>query len=255
MSVIPYKCIIIDDEPAAIQRLLNLTADFPETFEVIASVDNGKDAIDLINERQPDLIFLDIQMPEITGFELLKHLHKIPLIVFCTAYDQYALQAFETNSIDYLLKPVKKERFEQTIQKLKNIKNDYDTSKILTLLDQVTKLNSKKELTSITVRSNNRILFYKLEDIAYFKASDKYVGLFLKNGEEKLSDKTITQLEEELPDYFIRVHRSIIINTRFVNEIQVYFNCKYSILMNDDNHTRIISSRSFQNRIKEWMDS
>lgn len=253
MSTITYKCIIIDDEPAAIQRLLDLIAVFPETFHVIATAVNGKDAIELINKHQPDLIFLDIQMPEITGFELLKHLNKIPLVVFCTAYDQYALQAFETNSIDYLLKPVKKERFEQTTLKLRNIKKDHDSGKLLTLLDQLTKSSLKKELTSITVRNNNRILFYKLEDIVCFKASDKYVGLFLKNGDEKLTDKSLAQLEEDLPDYFMRVHRSVIINIRFVREVQVYFNSRYSIIMNDDYQTRIISGRSYQDKIKDWI--
>jgi two-component system LytT family response regulator len=255
MSALPLKCILIDDEPAAIQRLLDLVAGFPETFNIIATAANGKEAITLINKHQPDLIFLDIQMPEITGFELLKHLNKIPLVIFCTAYEQYALQAFETNSIDYLLKPVKKERFEQTVIKLRNIKKDHDTSKILGLLDQVAKMSSKKELTSITVRSNNRILFYKLEDIVCFKASDKYVGLILRNGEEKLTDKSLAQLEDDLPGYFMRVHRSVIINTNFVKEVQVYFNSRYSIILNDDYQTRIISGRSYQNKIKDWISS
>lgn len=249
----PYTCIIIDDEPAAIQRLQELIATFPKTFDVLATTTNAIEAVDMIQIKNPDVIFLDIQMPGLTGFELLKKLDKIPLVIFCTAFDQYALQAFETNSIDYLLKPVKKERFRQTVEKLKELKRKNDTQKIHDLLEKVAQISSKPDMSSITVRDKHRILFYKLDDIAYFQANEKYVELVLRNGERKLTDKTLISLEEGLPANFMRVHRSYIINTDYVKEVQEYFNSRYCIQLNDNNKTKIISGRSFLEKIKDWI--
>lgn len=249
-----YRTIIIDDEPAAIQRLQDLCQLFPGTFSVVAIANNGFEALELIRQHQPELIFLDIQMPEMSGFELLQQLEKIPLVIFCTAYEEYALKAFETNSIDYLLKPVKKERLQLSIEKLKNLSIEPDQTKVLALLNELHLQNQKKELSSITVRQNNRILFYKLADITYFQASEKYVCLILKNGEAKVTDKTLVQLEAELPATFLRIHRSIIINTDFIKEVQVYFNSRYAFVLNDQQQTKLISGRSYQQAIKEWMD-
>lgn len=249
-----YKCILIDDEPAAIQRLQNLLKDYAEAIEVAGVANSGEEAVLLIKDLNPDLIFLDIQMPEMSGFEMLQKLDKIPLVVFCTAYDQYALQAFETNSIDYLLKPVKQERLAQTIEKLKILKGDQQAQKMLSLFKELSQENKKKERTSITVKSNNRILFYKLEEIACFKADDKYVTLYHKNGDEKLTEKSLVQLEAELPDYFMRIHRSVIINKNLVQEVQPYFNSRYTVVLND-NKIKVISGRSYLKQIKEWLDT
>ena len=114
----PYTTLIIDDEPPARARLHKLLESFPETFRVVDEAKNGTEAVEKINQLQPDVIFLDIEMPGLNGFELLERLEKIPIVIFCTAFDQYSLKAFETNSIDYLLKPVRLERLQQTVEKL-----------------------------------------------------------------------------------------------------------------------------------------
>jgi two-component system, LytTR family, response regulator len=253
MKSISYKTIIIDDEQPAIQRLLELFEHFPDTFTVIGQSMNGRKAIDLINTLKPDLIFLDIQMPGMNGFEMLQHLDKVPMIVFCTAYDQYSLEAFETNSVDYLLKPVKLERLEQTIAKLKLFRQDFNPEKIIALLKNISDNSFHKPMTSITIRTGNKLVFEKLEDITYFNASDKYVSLFNQNNQEKVTDLSLSQLEDKLPEYFLRVHRSLILNTRFVKEIQPYFNSRYSILLNDKNQTNLISGRNYQDKIKKWI--
>ena len=216
MNAIPYKTILIDDEPPAVQRLRELTANFPETFSIIGTATNGNEAIRLIRELNPDLIFLDIQMPGLTGFEMLQQLEKIPIVIFCTAYEQYSLQAFETNSVDYLLKPVKLERLAQTVTKLNFFKNDFDPNKFMGLLKDLSTQNNRKSMTSITVRNSNKMIFVKLDDIAYFKSDDKYVSLFTKQGKDIITEQTLVELEEKLPDHFMRVHRSIIINTQYV---------------------------------------
>jgi two-component system, LytTR family, response regulator len=253
MDSISYKTIIIDDEQPAIQRLIDLFKHFPDTIQVIGQAKNGKSAIDLITNLNPDLIFLDVQMPGMNGFEMLQHLDKIPIIVFCTAYDQYSFKAFETNSIDYLLKPVKLDRLEQTIAKLNFFKQDFDTKRIMALLKNISNNSSHKLMSSITIRNGNKLVFVKLEDITYFKASDKYVSLYNKKGEEKVSELSLVQLEQKLPEYFLRIHRSLILNTQFVKEVQTYFNSRYSILLNDTNNTKLISGRSYQNQIKKWI--
>lgn len=253
MNQFQYKTIIIDDEPPALERLKQLLWQFPEVFKIVGQAENGRAAIKLIEELQPDLIFLDIQMPGMTGFEMLSKLEEIPRVIFCTAYDQYSLQAFETNSVDYLLKPVKLERLEQTIAKLELFGRNTQREKIMDLLEKISSQNQKKEMSSIAVKSKGSIVFIKLTEVAYFKAGDKYVSLFLKNGEEKITEQTVIQLKNELPDFFFQVHRSTIINTNFVEQVQLHFNSRFSIQLNDFYKTKIISGRSYQQEIKEWM--
>ena len=250
----PFKTIIIDDEQPAIQRLLELTANFPLAFEIIGQATNGKEAISMIHEKTPDLIFLDIQMPGMNGFELLQHLEKIPIVIFCTAFDHYSLQAFETNSIDYLMKPVKLERLEQTVNKLGFFRNDLHPEKIRELIKELSFHTARKAMTSIAVRNGSKMIFVKLEEVAYFKSGDKYVSLYTKQGKEIITEQTLLQLEEKLPEYFLRVHRSFILNTQYVKEVQTYFNCRYSIVLNDFLQTKIITGRNYQQQIKKWMD-
>lgn len=249
----PFKTVLIDDEPPAIQRLLELTAQFPSVFEIVGCASGANEAIRLINEMKPDLIFLDIQMPVMTGFEILKKLDRIPLIIFCTAYDHYSLKAFETNSIDYLMKPVKQERLSQTVEKLGLLKNEFSSDKVLQILENISLLTPRKPMTSITIRNGDKMVFVKLDDVAYFKAGDKYVSLFTNNGKEMVTDQTLAQLEEKLPDNFVRVHRSVVLNKNYVHEVQAYFNCRYIITLNDREQTRITTGRSFQGQIKRWL--
>lgn len=253
MKPVLYKTIIIDDEPPAIQRLKDLIADFPDTFEISGTASNGKEAIKIIIKVKPDLLFLDIQMPGMNGFEMLKELDDIPMIIFCTAYDHYSLKAFETNCVEYLLKPVRKERLVQTVAKLNLFKVSSQSNKIMSFLKEISDHSSQKLLTSITVRKGDKILFIKLNQVSYFKADDKYVSLFTVHGKEHIIDKTINELEIILPKYFLRVHRSSIINTQLVKEFQVYFNSRFTISLEDSKQSKITSGRSYQSQIKEWM--
>ncbi|WOD45123.1 LytR/AlgR family response regulator transcription factor [Hwangdonia lutea] len=133
-----YKTIIIDDEPPARERLLKLLKNFPDTFQVIALAEDAIDAQEKIEVLKPDLIFLDIEMPEVSGFDLLKRLKTIPIVIFCTAYDQYSLKAFDTNSIEYLLKPVSLERLQQSVNKLNLFGNNTTSQNVLALLEELT---------------------------------------------------------------------------------------------------------------------
>ncbi|GAA3642442.1 LytR/AlgR family response regulator transcription factor [Flavivirga jejuensis] len=248
-----YKTLIIDDEPPARERLLKMLAHFPETFQVLDVAKNGTEAKQKIEILRPDLIFLDIEMPGLTGFELLEQLETIPVVVFCTAYDQYSLKAFETNSIDYLVKPVRLERLKKTIDKLNLFDRGFRSQNILEVLKEVTKQREAKKMTSITVKKGDKLIFIKLDDVSHFEASEKYITVYAVN-ENYLSDRSLLQLEQKLPDSFLRVHRGVIINTNYVKEVQKYFNSRFIISLNNKTKTNITTGRSYNGAIKNWMD-
>jgi two-component system LytT family response regulator len=192
-------------------------------------------------------------MPGLTGFELLEALESIPFVIFCTAYDQYSLKAFETNSIDYLVKPVRSERLEKTIEKLNLLDNHFTSQNFSNLLKEIRIQKEVKKMTSITVKKDDKIIFIKLEDVSHFEADEKYVTVITKNTTH-LSDQSLTQLEQKLPDNFLRVHRAVIINTNYVKDIQKYFNSRFIIALDNQKKSKITSGRSYNKTIKDWMD-
>ncbi|MCK0158948.1 LytTR family transcriptional regulator DNA-binding domain-containing protein [Cellulophaga sp. F20128] len=248
----PYRTIIIDDELLARERLLKLTANFPQCFNVIASAKNGTDAKEKINSLKPELIFLDIEMPGLTGFELLEQLDSMPMVIFCTAFDQYALQAFETHSIDYLVKPVRLERLEKTVNKLIKLNGNHNSQKLLEAIKEMSAEKEAKKMTSITVRKGEKLFFIKLEDVLYFEADAKYSCIYT-NTEKYLTELSLTQLETKLPDFFLRVQRGIIINMDYVENVQKYFNSRYVITLKNKQKTSITTGRSYKDAIKSWM--
>ena len=248
----PFTTIIIDDEPPARERLIRLLANFKDTFQIIRTANDGVDGIKKITTLQPDLIFLDIEMPEVNGFQMLKQLESIPIVIFCTAYDQYSLQAFETNSIDYLLKPVSIERLQQTVNKLKLFSKTDISQNITKLLRELSDLKEIKKMTSLTVKKGEKLIFIKLEDVSHFKAEERHVLVFAKDKKYVIED-SLSQLEKKLPNNFIRVHRGIVINKNFVNDIQKYFNSRYIITLTNNQKSSITSGRSYNETIKNWI--
>jgi len=247
-----YRTIIIDDEPPARERLLMLLKSFPDTFKVIAIAEDAVAAQEKIEVLNPDLIFLDIEMPEVSGFELLKRLKTIPIVIFCTAYDQYSLKAFETNSIDYLLKPVSLERLQQSVNKLKLFSEHTTSQNVLALLKELSFNKEVKQMTSITVKNGDKLIIIKLEDISYFKADERYVALYT-TGEKYLIEQPLSQLELKLPDSFLRVHKAVIVNTEFVKNVQKYYNSRFIITLKDKKLTPITTGRSYNEAVKSWM--
>lgn len=250
-----FRTVIIEDEEPARLRLTKLLQNYPDKIEIIGFAKNGENGLEKINELNPDLIFLDIQMPGMNGFEMLSKLKRIPLVIFCTAYDEYALQAFETDSIDYLLKPVKEERLEKTISKLDKFAPHFNKAEILDFLEAIEKKETKPKVTSLSIKTGKKIIFLKLSEILYFKAKDKYVSIFLKNGQEHLSEQSLQQLSAELPENFRRIHRAILLNSDYIKEVHSYFNSRFAFLLEDKNRTKLISGRSYQKEIKDWINA
>ncbi len=216
-----YRAVLVDDEELAIRRLLRLLKDEP-AVEVVGTAENGRRAVSLVDELKPDLLFLDIQMPGLSGFDVIRKVRHQPIVIFTTAYDEYALQAFETSAVDYLLKPVEKDRLHKAIEKLEMLR-PAGAGELGQRLDLVLRAIESRQhescLTHVPAKLGERILIFAIADVACFCASDKYT--FLVTGEkEYIIDRTLAELQERLePKRFVRIHRSVIVNVDHVKEV------------------------------------
>ncbi|MEL6809981.1 MAG: response regulator [Bacteroidota bacterium] len=237
------KVIIVDDEDAGRKLIKEYLMDFPE-WVVISEANNGVDAVREINKFRPDLLFLDIQMPGLTGFEVLHHLEQLPQIIFSTAYDKYALQAFDVHAVDYLLKPYTKDRFRRSLEKL----NFEESQKGLMPLTADIMLQNKSFPERILVEFQKKFINVKVSDIIWIEAYGDYSKL---HGVEQVyvSNFGISQLEEKLdPSLFLRVHRSSIININKIEQMNKFVK-SYDIKMNNGDVVRV--SRGYMQAVKQ----
>jgi len=248
-----YTTIVIDDETVARQRLIRLLNAFEGQFQIVAEAQNGIEGAELIDKLKPDLIFLDIQMPGKTGFEMLETLEYIPQVVFCTAYEEFALKAFNTLALDYLVKPIEEERLQLTLEKLNRSTDKTPQIQVRELLDLVRQQTETKKLLSIPHKIGDRVLLIKTEHITYFAASEKYVEFFTADGKKYLTELSLKKLIERLPDNFKQVQRGCIVNINFVKEYRKYFRGKYILVLDDLNNTKLETGRSFAEDLKEFI--
>lgn len=238
------KIIIIDDEAAGRQLIREYLEDFPDLI-VIGEANNGVDAIRLIREFKPDLIFLDIQMPGLNGFDVLTRLDEMPLVIFSTAYDKYALKAFEVHALDYLLKPYTRDRFSIAVQKaLNSLQNNLNSVQSLTesLLTPESTYPEK-----ILVQIGAKLVTVDLAEVIWIDAEGDYSKL-ITSKQRYLSNYGLGALEKKLdPRRFIRVHRSAIINLTFVQEIQKQIS-SYDVILQNGDVVRV--SRGYMENIK-----
>ncbi len=211
------RALIIDDERLARKELTSLLQDYPE-IEIIGEAVNADEALEQINEHKPDLLFLDIQMPGKTGFELLEMLDSVPLVIFVTAYDEYALKAFEVNALDYLLKPIQYERLKEAISKVltfakNNQKDEHTTSQPkLGLSDQV------------FVKDGDKCWFVRLSEIRLFESDGNYIKVYFGTNRPMIH-KSLNALDEKLNDRdFFRASRKHVINLSWLETIEPWFN-------------------------------
>ena len=238
--------MIIDDEAPARSLLREYLESYDELV-VIGEANNGVDAIRVINTFQPDIVFLDIQMPGMTGFDVLRGLDEMPQIIFSTAYDQYALRAFEVNAVDYLLKPYTRERFDKAIDKVLMAGSEHlDQLKALTetlLTNEASRFPSK-----ILVSTKNKLIAISVGDIIRIEAEKDYSSL-VTHERSFLSNYGIGKVAEKLdPEIFIRVHRSSIINIDYIDEIFKYPSA-YDVKMKNGDVVKV--SRSYLNVIRK----
>lgn len=216
------KCLIIDDEQLARELLREYIEQIPE-ITIIGEATKGKDAVELIDERMPDLIFLDVQMPGMNGFDVLDDITHDPYVIFTTAYDQYAIKAFEKNAVDYLLKPLDEERFRLAIKRAME-RMKLEQNNVGELLRNMKTENKTSYDSHIFVQKSEKLLNLAVDEIMFLEASGDYTILSTK-ADQFVSSSGIGKLEEILnPETFIRVHRSTIININFLKEIEKHFN-------------------------------
>ena len=212
------RAIIIDDERLARAELKKLLQEFPEV-EVVDEAANAEEGINKIESQRPDLIFLDIQMPGKTGFDMLSDLEKTPQVIFTTAYDEFALKAFEVNALDYLLKPVEPKRLADAIQKL-----HFNENKDLRPLNENTNNSILSENDQVFVKDGERCWFVKLNEIRLFESVGNYAKVFF-GPNKPLILKSLNALEERLDEkFFFRANRKHIVNLRMIEKIEPYFN-------------------------------
>ena len=243
-----YSVLLVDDEPAARRTLQLLLQKHAPRIRLLAEAANGVDAVTMIHEQEPDLVFLDIQMPGLTGFEVLQQLRYKPNIIFTTAYEEYALKAFENFSVDYLLKPIRQERLDAAMEKLEQF-GRLSTDPVPMLQKVMEKMEGKKP-TAFPVKLGDRILLFRYETISHFEGADKYVELFTTDGRKYLTDYTLTELLQRLPPNFIRVQKSFIVNKEKIREVQKHFNSRFVIFMDNQQQSRILSGLTFYESIK-----
>ena len=209
------KAIIIDDEPLARSIIKEYLQFYPD-ISIEEECNNGFEGLKAIQQHQPDLIFLDIQMPKINGFEMLELVDDPPMVIFTTAFEEYAIKAFETHAADYLLKPFSRERFDKAIQKMLLQQNNQSQAVAATALQSPTASNR------IVVKDNGKIKIIPLQQLHYLEAADDYVKIHTSDG-HFLKKKTMQFFEDSLPQQeFIRIHRSYIVNAQLITKITPY---------------------------------
>ncbi len=242
------RTIIIDDEKLARNVIKSYLSKY-ENIQIVAECSDGFDALKKINEINPDIIFLDIQMPKLSGFEMLELINEPPIIIFTTAFDNYAIKAFEVNAIDYLLKPFSEERFDDAIKKALNYLDNKNESR--KKIDSLFKtLDSKKEfLERIVVKQNQKIIIIPVEEIKYLEAQDDYVMIYSEKG-NFLKEKTMKYFEENLKiNNFIRIHRSYIVNISYIKQIELFEKDSYKVIL--INGTKLPVSKTGYQKLKE----
>lgn len=246
-SLNKIKTLIVDDEPLARTLIRNFISTETD-FCVLSECSDGFDALKMIQEHKPDLVFLDIQMPKISGLELLELLENPPVIVFTTAYDQFALKAFELSAIDYLLKPFAKDRFLKALEKVRFFlqnKEQYQ-HKVSELVDNVNSQQNKLE--RIVVKDGHKINLIPCEQIVYIEAQDDYVMIYTPTSKH-LKQQTMKSLEQILDTDFVRVHRSYFVNIKYIQRLENYDKESHKLIM--QNNASIPVSRNGYVELKE----
>ena len=210
------KALIVDDERLARKELMKLLEEHP-SIEVIGEAMNAEEATQMVNDLNPDLLFLDIQMPGKTGFQLLEELDAVPFVVFTTAYDEFALKAFEVNALDYLLKPIQAERLSETVSKI--LEKEKSRSSAVRSADKKLGLNDQ-----VFVKDGDRCWFVSLNNVRMFESDGNYIKVYFDNNRPMIH-KSLNALDEKLDERaFFRASRKHIVNLSWVESIEQWFN-------------------------------
>jgi two-component system LytT family response regulator len=245
------RAYLVDDEALALKRLNKLLA-ATDSVEVVGSTTDQAKAISFLESHQVDVLFLDIQMPGMNGFELLARLETQPVVIFTTAYDKYALKAFEVNSVDYLLKPIEPQQLERALEKVRRLGETASAIQVRAQIQSLARslaveLPSSASPSSdrMSFRVGDRIQFVDLNRITHFWSEDKVTFAATEEGAKYIADQSITDLKEKLGSKgFVRIHRATLVNLAFVDELHRWFGGRMLIRLKDKNQTKLTVSRA-----------
>ena len=248
------RVVIVDDEPLARLRVRNLIAEHDDV-EIVAECANGEQAIRTIEQSPPDVLILDVQMPELDGFDVLQAIgvDRVPVVIFVTAYERFALRAFEAHALDYLLKPFDDERFDAALQRARDRINEREGGdldvRLRALLHGVS--GGSGYLQRIVVPSGNRSIFVRTDDIDWIEAERNYIRLHVR-GRSHLLRENLGRMETSLdPSKFCRIHRSTIVNIDRIQAVESLFRGEYRVVLQDG--TKVTSGRSYRNNLHQLM--
>jgi two-component system, LytTR family, response regulator len=246
------KVLVVDDEPLARERLTSLLSQEPD-IELVGPARDGEEAITAIHDDSPDLVFLDVQMPQMNGFEVIEAVggDKMPLVIFVTAYDQHALRAFQVRALDYLLKPFDRERFTDALQRARHQLDRDETGdlgrRLLALVKDLRRDQPKSD--RLVVKSGGRLFFLRTDEIDWVEAAGNYVRLHVGPASHLLRE-TMNAIEGRLdPEKFFRIHRSRIVNMERIQELQPWLNGEYAVLLRTG--TRLTLSRGYREKLQD----
>ncbi|HET8656661.1 MAG TPA: LytTR family transcriptional regulator DNA-binding domain-containing protein [Longimicrobiaceae bacterium] len=254
----PIRALVVDDEPLARRRILDLLEQEPDVT-VLGECADGEEAVERIAAEQPDVVFLDVQMPEMTGFDVVEAIGSdaMPAVVFVTAYDEYALRAFDAHALDYLMKPFHRARFGRAMERVREQvsarrgggHDEMAGEHLRRLLDE---LRPRRYARRLVVRIGSRILFVNSADVDWIDADGNYARLHV-GAHTYLLRETMSHLEERLdPERFLRIHRSTIVNLERIREVQPLFKGNYVVILQDG--TRLSTTRGYRERLQALID-
>ncbi len=248
------QTLIVDDEKLAREKIVRILK-AENDIDIVGESDCGSDAVEFINSNRPDLVFLDIQIPELNGFEVLEQVDssKMPAVIFVTAFDEYAIRAFEVNALDYLLKPFDADRLKETLRRareqIENVRKDNVNEQLMSLLSDLRAEKEKEYPERLVLKTSGRVYFVKTTEIDWIEAAGNYVKLHIGRQTHMLRE-TMNKIEQKLPpEKFLRIHRSRVINIDRIKELNPLFSGDYLVTLDDE--TELTLSRSYYDRLRE----
>lgn len=244
-----FKVIVADDEAMARSRLVRLLGKCADDFEIIGEAGDGTTAIENIDRLMPDLVFLDIQMPGATGIEVAQKSSHKPFVIFVTAHSDFALDAFKTLAVDYILKPVEEDALVKAVEKFRKMvrpSNDFD----LVLSQLATRVSSKAQQQRLSITTGESIKLVPYDDIICFEADQKYTTVFTLK-DSYLTETSLNEFEQMLPgEQFVRIHRKHIVNFKFVDELTKWFDRRYKIKLTVPFKNELIVGRAYLDKVR-----
>jgi two-component system LytT family response regulator/two-component system response regulator LytT len=246
------RTLVVDDEKLARDRLMTFLRNL-EDVEIIGQAKNGVDAVRFIEEQSPDLVFLDVQMPAMDGFGVLKAVHKSPQVVFATAFDNYAIRAFEVHAVDYLLKPISRTRLEEAVSRVRTRLNGRAPRPQLQELIAALEARDRRYLPQLPVHRGRQILVMPVEQILWFEVEYRLVYAHI-DGDRYMTNFTLKELEDNLdPAVFFRAHKSRVVNLKHVKAIVPWFGGRYKLVMRDQKSSEVELSRAQARQLRSRM--